>query len=599
MSRAREGKVGPLAWMAGNPVAANLLMLVFIIGGLLFALRMKQEVFPEFDLDIVTVTVAVPGATPEEIEKSVVQAVEEAVQGLDGVDEVTAIIREGSGVVTIQALEDADGNKLLQDVKAEVDRITTFPQEAEAPQIALKSTQHEVLSLVLTGSVDPLVLREWAEMIRDDLTQSPDITQVELEGVRDHEVLVEISQDALRRHGLTLSEVASRLAETALEQGSGTLRTRGGDIMVRLNERREYASDFAGIALKTTEKGSRLLLEDIATVRDGFEDTTRWSEFDGKDTILINVFRIGKQSPESVATAALAIVERLNASMPGDLHLNVLRNDATVYQQRASLLISNAITGVILVFFCLALFLEPSLAFWVSLGIPVSVLGSFLFLLPGGLSLNMMSMFAFIITLGIVVDDAIVVGENVTTFRERGMDPLSASVLGTREVSGPVIFSVLTNMLTFLPMFFVPGVMGKIWSVVPAVVCAVFTCSLLESMLVLPAHLASSKALGHAFEGGTGILAALRRGQQRFSRGFLRFVEYRYGDFLEMTLRYRYVVLASGLAVLLITLGYVASGRMGFDLMPRTESDFAYASDSLPTGASRNDIDQVKNLLVS
>ena len=604
MSEARPSRTlarGSIGWMANNPVAANLLMVVLLVGGLLMGLRARQEVFPLFDLDIVTVTVPTPGATPEEMEKGVVQAIEEAVQGLDGVDEVTAMAREGTATVTIQALEDADGNRLLQDVKAAVDRITTFPKESESPQIALKSTRHEVLTLVLTGTDDPLVLREWAEIIRDELSQHKEITQVALDGVRAHEVLVEIDQDTLRRHGLTLDEVASRLATASVEQGGGTLKTRGGDIMLRLNERRNFAREFGQLAVLTNADGSRVLLEDIATVSDTFDDSSRWAEFNGQNTILVDVYRIGKQTPQSVATAAMEVIDQLNAAMPGDLKINILRNDATIYTQRVNLLVSNAATGVFLVFLCLAIFLQPSLAFWVSLGIPVSVLGSFMLLVPSGVSVNMMSLFAFILTLGIVVDDAIVVGENVTTFRERGAAPLESAILGTREVGGPVIFSVLTNMVAFVPMFFVPGVMGKIWSVIPVVVVAVFLCSLLESLFVLPAHLA------HEPKGETDPAKrsrwlapyhAFADWQRRFSKGFIRFVEVRYGGFITTVLRRRYLVLAMGLALLIATFGYVASGRLGFDLMPRVESDFAFATATLPTGSSRDHIHRVKNRLV-
>lgn len=584
---------GPLAWMAQNSVAANLLMSVFLVGGLLIAMQARQEVFPEFELDIITVEVSCPGATPEEVEKSVVQAVEEAVSGLDGVDEVTSISREGNGTITIEALDGTDGNRLLQDVKAAVDRITTFPKDAESPRISLKTTRNDVLTLILTGSDDPLVLREWAEIARDDLARTAGITQVELDGVRDHEVLIEVSQDTLRRYGLSLSDIARRISQTALEQGGGTLRTQGGDIMLRLNERRDMARDFSGIAVVTDNAGSRVLLDQIATVTDTFNDVTRWAEYNGQSAILINVYRVGKETPKSVADAALATVNQLNAAMPGDLHIFVLRNGADVFQQRVDLLLSNAVMGAVLVFLCLALFLEASLAFWVSLGIPVSVLGAFIILVPLGISINMMSLFAFIITLGIVVDDAIVVGENVSAYREQGATPLAASVKGTREVAVPVIFSILTNMVAFMPMFFVPGVMGKIWGVIPSVVLAVFACSLIESLFLLPAHLAHSRG-----ESRFAALRSLKAVQQRFSRMFLRFVDTRYGPLLRLALRHRYAFIAASFALLTLTAGYVFSGRLGFDLMPRVESDFAFASATVPTGASREQINRVKDHLV-
>ncbi len=593
MIPARRLARGPIGWMATNPVAANLLMLVMLVGGLLVALQLKQEVFPEFELDIITVTVAVPGATPEEVEKGVVMAVEEAVQSLDGVKEVTSTSNQGSGSITIELRDGVDANTVLQDVKNEVDRITTFPVEAEPPQISLRTTRREVLTLVLIGDDDPLVLREWAETARDEFLQAPGITQVELDGILDHEIVIEVPQDTLRRYGLTLDGIATQLGQTAFEQGSGTLRAPSGDIMVRLNERRDYAREFASVPLLITPEGGRLLVEDVGTVFDTFEDTTRRSEFNGRNAILIDVYRIGDQTPASVARAAMDVVERLNRTMPGELQLHVLQDASRVFTERADLLRSNALLGICLVFFCLALFLQPSLAFWVSLGIPVSFMGAFLFLGPLGVSINMISMFAFIVALGIVVDDAIVVGENVRAYRERGFSAIEASIQGTREVGIPVVFSVLTNMVAFVPILFIPGVMGKIWMAVPLVVITVFTCSLVESLFVLPAHLA------HQTRPQGGLLGKLHVVQDAFSRGFVRFVEYRYGSLINWAIRRRYMVVALCLALLILSAAYVASGRLGFDLMPRTEADFAYASATLPTGVSENQILRIKDQLVA
>lgn len=597
MIPARKLTRGPIGWMATNPVAANLLMLVMLIGGLIVAAHMKQEVFPEFELDMVSIKVAIPGATPEEVEKGVVLAIEESVLGLDGVKRVTSTSGTGAASVLVELHDGANANKVLQDIKNEVDRITTFPVEAEPPQIFLNTTRREVLTLVLTGSDDPLVLREWAERVRDDLLQAKGISQVELPNVLDHEIVIEVPQDALRRYGLTLPAIAERIGRSAFEQGSGTLRAASGDVMVRLNERRDYGREFAAVPLLSTPEGAQVLVEDVALVRDTFEDTTNSAEFDTRPAILIDVYRIGEQTPASVATAALAVVERLNATMPGALKLHVLRNDADVFTQREELLRGNATLGIILVFGCLALFLQPGLAFWVSLGIPVSFLGSFIFLGPLGVSVNMMSMFAFIVTLGIVVDDAIVVGENVRAYRERGFAPAEAAILGTREVGGPVVFSVLTNMVAFVPMLFIPGVMGKIWAVIPLVVIAVFTCSLLESLFVLPAHLA------HQPSGRFGLFrksfGRLQTAQDAFSRGFVRFVEYRYGALINTALRRRYLVFAACIGLLILSVGYVRSGRMGFDLMPRTEADFAYAAAVLPTGVSEREIMRVKDQIVT
>ena len=592
MIPARRLSRGPLGWMATNPVAANLLMLVMLIGGLLVALQLTQEVFPEFELDIITISVTVPGATPEEVEKGVVTAVEEAVQALDGVKEVASTSFLGGGSVTIELREGVDANIVLQDVKNAVDRITTFPVEAEPPQIALQTTRREVLTLVLIGSDEPLILREWAEIVRDELLQTPGITQVALDGVLDHEIVIEVPQDSLRRYGLTLGDIASRIGQSAFEQGSGIIRAASGDIVLRVNERRDFAREFASVPVLTTPEGGRLLVEDIGTVVDTFADTTRRAEFNGRSAILIDVYRIGEETPASVSTVAMAVVDKLNLTMPGELQLHVLRDDSRVFTERAELLRNNAILGICLVFFCLALFLQPSLAFWVSLGIPVAFIGSFLLLGPLGVSINMMSMFAFIVALGIVVDDAIIVGENVRVYRERQCSGVEASIQGTREVGMPVVFSVLTNMVAFVPILFMPGVMGKIWMSVPLVVITVFACSLAESLFVLPAHLAhQSSKRGRVM----GKLYAL---QDAFSRAFVRLVEYRYGALINWAIQRRYMVVALCLALLIVCTAYVYSGRLGFDLMPRTEADYAYASAMLPSGASEKEVLRIKDQLV-
>jgi len=593
---------GPIAWMACNPVAANLLMLILMVGGMMMAARVTKDIFPEFTLNIVTVSVSYLGATPQEMEKSVTLAIEQAVENIEGIKETSAVISSGFANVRVELEDNIDGNVALQEIKAEIDRITTFPQESETPVVSLMSTKRGVLTLLLTGSDDMLVLNYWANIIRDELSQAPQISQVELEGIRDSEIHVEISQDNLRRYGLKLSDVALAISVSALDQGGGTLKTSGGDILMRMNERRDYAAEFSNIAIRTNADGSRLLLDDIATISEGFEDIHSWAEFNGQAAVMISVFKTEDQAPATVVNAAMSIVEKFNASLPGNLNLDVRNNSAKIYQEREELLKSNAIMGVVLVFLCLALFLRPSLAFWVSLGIPVSILGSFWFFAPFNLTVNIISMFAFIVTLGIVVDDAIVVGENVSAWQERGVHPLEAAVRGVKEVSSPVIFSILTNMLTFLPILFVPGVMGTIWSALPLVVIAVFTCSLLESLFVLPAHLAHALKKGKNSENIIEKLAFVQyllKKQEKFSKGFMYFVEYRFGPFLNKVLDHRYITLTISVAILLCTAAYVKSGRMGFDLMPRTESDFAFAEAALPAGAPDSEVERVKMQLLN
>ena len=584
---------GPIAWMVGNSVMANLLMAVFLVGGLIVGWHMKQEVFPDFNLDSVQITVAYPGASPEEVENGVVLAIEEAVQDLEGIDEITSTATEGSASVTVDIIEGADVSRLWQEIKSEVDRIRTFPEEAEEPQIAIAGHKRGVLTLALHGNVDELTLRSAADTVRDTLLLDPHITQVELTGVKDYEIQVEIPQATLRRYRITLADAGDAIAGASVELGGGSLKTAGGDILVRVKDRRDYARQYAQLPLLTEDDGSRILLGGVATVREGFEDTHTWARFDGYPAVMIEIYRVGDQTPTEVADAGKAVLEKMNRTLPQGLELTVLDDNSEVFSQRANLLLKNAFQGLILVFIFLALFLESRLAFWVSLGIPISFMGSFVFLSATDFSINMISMFAFIVTLGIVVDDAVVVGENIYYWRRKGLSPLKASVAGAREVAMPVVFSVLTNLVSFLPLMFIPGVMGKIFKVIPLVVAAVFGVSLIESLFILPAHLAHNRQR-RAF----WPLNHLERWQKRFSKAFEVFVRNRYGAFLGVAVRHRYAVLAFGIAMMLALAGYVTSGRMGMEMFPSTESDYAYCGATLPYGTAEARLKAVEKRLV-
>ncbi len=584
---------GPLAWMAGNSVIANLLMFVFLVGGLIMAWHLKQEVFPDFTIDRVEIRVAYPGASPEEVENGIILAIEEAIQDLEGVDEINSTATEGAASISVELLEGADVTRLWQEIKSEVDRIDTFPDEAEDPQISIADHKRGVLTLALHGNVNEQTLRSAADTVRDTLLLDSHITQVELTGVKDYEIQVEIPQATLRSYGMTLGDAADAIAGASVELGGGSLKTTGGDILVRVKDRRDYAVQYARLPLLTQEDGSQILLGDVATVKEGFEDTNTWAQFDGEPAVMIEIYRVGDQTPTEVARAGIAILEQQNQTLPQGLKLTVLRDNSEIFAQRAQLLIRNALQGLALVFIFLALFLETRLAFWVSLGIPISFLGSFLFLSATDFSINMISMFAFIVTLGIVVDDAVVVGENIYHWRSKGLSTLHAAVAGVREVAMPVIFSVLTNLVSFLPLMFIPGFMGKIFKVIPLVVIAVFGVSLIESLFILPAH------LGHRGpREAMWPLNYLEKWQGKFSKGFEMFVRNRYGAFLQRMIDHRYTVLALGIALMMGIGGYVSSGRMGMEMFPRTESDYAYCSATLPYGSAETRLKNVENHLV-
>lgn len=573
---------GAISWMAGNSVAANLLMLLLLVGGIFVGSNLKQEVFPEFDLDLVTVTVVYPGASPEEVEQGIILSIEDAVQGIDGVDEVISSSQEGVGQVTVELLLGADLQQLARDIESEVDRITTFPEDAEEPEVNVVSRKREVVTLVLHGDQSEMVLRNLAEQFRDSLLQNKEITQVELTGTRDLEIAVEVPQAQLRRYGVTLEEVASRMASTAIELPGGGIKTESGEVLVRMTERRDTGEQFAAIPLISKNDGSQVLIDDVATVIDGFEDSDYRALYNGQPGVMLSVYRIGEQTPTGVAAAVREQMEQWRTvSMPPGVDLTILNDRSVVYTQRADLLLRNAYLGLALVLILLSIFLEARLAFWVTMGIPISFLGAFFLISLAGVSINMVSMFAFIISLGIVVDDAIVVGENIYKFRQQGMNFHQAAVKGVREVAVPVTFSVLTNIVAFLPLYFVPGTMGKIFMVIPVVVISVFTISLVESLFVLPAHLAHLKEKGER----KGPMASLHRFQQRFSAGFKRLVENYYGPFLNRVLDTRYITIAIAVATLFIAVAYVQSGRMGMTMFPKVESDFAEVNLTLPYGS--------------
>ncbi|WP_316978840.1 efflux RND transporter permease subunit [Shumkonia mesophila] len=583
---------GPVAWMVNNRVTPNLLMLVLLLGGLFVALQIKQEVFPEFESDTVEITVSYPGASPEEVERGIVLAVEEAVRGEDGVKEVSSKAAEDKATISVELLENADKEKAYQNIKQQVDRITTLPEDAEQPNVTMAEHVHEVVAVEIFGDVSEWALREVAEQVRDRLLADKGITQVDMVGTRDYEIHVEIPQANLRAYGLTLEGIATKIARTAVEVPGGSVKTSAGEILLRVKDRKDWARDFADIPVVTTTGGAVLRLADIATVRDDFTDSDQIGTYNGKRAIGLDVNRVGDQTPIGVSDATRRVLAAIEADLPQGVEIVVNRDQSEVYRQRLELLLKNAFMGLALVLVLLGIFLETKLAFWVTMGIPVSFLGSFLFLYPAGVSINMISTFAFIIALGIVVDDAIVAGENIYERRQSGMSYLEAAVLGVREVSSPIAFSILTNVITFIPLYFVPGVMGRVFSVIPVVVVAVFLVSWFEAVFILPAHLAHSRP--HTGRLGTFI----HRGQAAADRQLQRFIQGLYRPTLGICIAHRYTVAATAAVLLAVVIAYAASGRMGLVLMPRTESDQSVVTAVLPYGSPLASTTAVRDRLV-
>ncbi|MFK5925749.1 MAG: efflux RND transporter permease subunit [Desulfuromusa sp.] len=560
---------GAVKWMAMNHVAANLLMLILVIGGFIMAPSIKQEVFPEVSLDRVSVSVAYPGAGPEEVEEGIIIKVEESLTAVDGIKQLKATANEGFGTVLAEIYADEDIDEVLQDIKSEIDRITTFPEDAEKPVISKLSNRREVISLVIYGEAKERVLREQAERIRDELLELPDITQVDLSGVRPFEITIEIPEHTLQRYNLTLDQVAATIRSASLDLPGGTIKTTGGEILLRTKERRYWGPEYADITILANPDGTQVKLGDIAHVVDGFTDSETYGRFDGKPAAMIKVFRIGEQKPTEISARIISYVEENNPNLPENLKLAIWNDTTEIFNSRMSLLQKNAMLGLGLVVIILGLFLEIRLAGWVMLGIPISFFGT-LFIMPWlGVSINMISLFAFILALGIIVDDAIVVGENIYEHRQRGKPYAQAAIDGALEVAVPVMFSILTTVAAFLPLIYVSGMMGKFIKVIPMIVITLLLVSLAESLLVLPAHLSAGKA--RPVKGG--ILGGIEKIRNIFSTGLERFVNGPYQWFLQLNLNYRYITLAVGIVALLATIGVVKNGLIKFTFMPEVDGD--------------------------
>ena len=476
-------------WFARNSVAANLLMVFIMVSGIIGLFNVRGETFPEISLDIVNIQVPYLGAAPEEVEEAVCIRIEEAIQGIDGIKQITSTASEGVGTVLVEVELGADTRTVLDDIKNRVDAIDTFPEETEKPIIREMLARRQVIDVAISGQTDEFALKAVAERVRDELSAIPAISQVELVSARPYEISIEVSELALRRHGLTFDDVAAAVRRTSLDRPGGSVRSESGEILLRTIGQAYRGEEYENLMLLARADGTRLRLGDVATVVDGFAETDQFGRFDAEPTILVSVFRTGDQSDLEIAGLVIDYVDRAAATLPGGISLTVWQNQARVLSDRLSLMLRNGLTGFALVFLLLALFLELRLAFWVSLGIPISFLGMIMLMPALDVTANVVSTFAFILVLGIVVDDAIIVGENIFRHQEGRGDPLRASIEGAQEIATPVVFAVLTTVAAFTPLMFVPGMMGKMFIYVPLVVIPCLLFSLLESLNILPAHL--------------------------------------------------------------------------------------------------------------
>lgn len=577
---------GFFAKFTQNHVAATLLALAFIVAGAstLFTGQVRREVFPEVKPNVVRVAVAYPGASPSEVESGVCRIIEDVVTSVTGVEKVTSTSSEGVGTITIEALQDADVTRVLTDVQNQVDAITNLPTEVEEPIIARLVVRKQVIYVSVSGDVGELALKRVAERVRDELNALPEVTQVELEAVRPYEIAVEVGEDALRRYGLTIDQVVAAIRASSLDLPAGTVKSERGQTLLRIEGQAYTGRDFEDITVVTRTDGSELKLGEVARVVDGFADTVLAARFDTRPAALVKVFRVGDQDAIVITDAVRRWVnEHGRAMMPQGVEITPWKDESVILKSRIELLLRNAGQGLLLVFVILALFLRLRLAVWVALGIPVAFLGAVAFMPIVDVSINMVSLFAFLLVLGIVVDDAIVVGENVARHRRLGASPMLASIRGSREVRKPVFASVLTTMVAFLPMLFsVPGSDAQIWRVIPCIVLPVLALSLIESQLCLPSHL----TLMPEQAGRRPWLGARLLGwAQACVQGALTFtVDRVYQPALGACMRWRYVTIAAAAASLLLVLATVSAGFPRFVFFPTVEGDNVVVTLTMPQG---------------
>jgi len=571
-----------IAWFARNGVAANLLLVSIVVAGLLTVGSMKQEVFPEVDSGMISVAVEYPGASPEEIEESIVVRIEEQLQGVDGVKRIRSTSAEGAGAVTVEVMDDADVSRVLDDVKNRVDAIDTFPEEAEKPTIEELLLRRAVLTVAVSGDTDERTLKTLGQRVRDEITMLPGITQAELVAARPYEISIEVSEDALQRHGLTFDQVAQAVARSSLDLPGGTIRGADGEILLRTKGQAYRGMEFEALPVLTRADGTRLLVGDVADVRDAFADEDLEARFDGEHAVLVEVYRVGEQSAPDVSQAVHDYVAAMEGRLPAGVSLTIWNDDTRILKARRDTLIRNGFQGFLLVMLALALFLRFRIAMWVAVGVPVSVLGA-LWLMPQlGVTVNLLSLFAFIVVIGILVDDAIVTGENVYRLQDEGLEPELAAVLGTQQVSKPVTFGMLTTVAAFAPLLFLPGNFGKLSVTIPLVVISALAVSWTESKLCLPYHLAHSGDDGRASRNPVG--RGLRRLQDAVSRGLQAFLHGVYRPFLEAAIKWRWLTLSVAVAILLVSFAYAAAGHVKFTFFPPVEGDNVVALLTLPEG---------------
>lgn len=602
---------GIIAWFTTNHVAANLLMLLIIIAGIISAVSIRKETQPEFDINTIRVEVPYLGAAPEEVEEGVVIRIEEAIQDIEGIKEISSTAREGLGIVSLELELGEEVNEILSDVKTRVDAISTFPNLTEKPIISrIEGRQQKpVIFIAIHGDLDPFARKVISQEVRSELMQLPSVNQVNNLGDRQYEISIEASEKDLRQYGLTMSEISQAIKDSSIDLPGGTIKTIGGDVLLRTNGQAYTGAEYSQIVLRTFSDGTRLLLSDVATITDGFVETSGYSRFDGRKSSTLEVVAGGQQNEIQTAKDVKDYLLEKSKLIPSAIKMETWIDLPRYLEDRLEMMNKNIISGAILVFLVLSLFLRMKVAFWVIIGLPVTFLGALWLMPTWPVTINVISLFGFIVVLGIVVDDAIIIGESVYTKIRADGQSIDNVIQGAHKVATPATFGVLTTVAAFAPMMFISGAAGSFFEAMSFVIILCLLFSLVESKLILPAHLARARIP----DIDENDLFSPKRSvplKEKLPRFFLKiqrrvqhrmhsFVEKQYRPWLEKAVDNRALTLSIFIAVLILAVGLIMSGVARIVLFPEIESDFMQVDFEMEAGTPPSRRDEVLTFIES
>ncbi|WP_082766590.1 efflux RND transporter permease subunit [Ferrimonas marina] len=577
---------GIIAWFARNNVAANLLMWILVIGGVISAFTINKEIFPKFEFNMVQVGVVYPGAAPQEIEEGITIKIEEAIKDIEGIKRIRSVAREGYGEVRIEVLDKFEPKEVLDEVKLRVDAISTFPDSIEQPNIYQIKPQADVMWVSIAGDhLNNTELKELGKEVRDEITALPGVTSAELQGAKAYEIAIEVSEDRLREYNLTFDDVAFAVNASSINLPGGSIRAENGDILLRTDGQAYVEEDFSRIVLRSLPDGTRLMLSDVAIINDGFEERLGYARFDGQNSVVIAVRSVGDQDALAIAERVKAYVADKQASLPEAVVVDYWGDLTQFLSSRLEMMLKNMAMGALLVFLVLALFLQLKVAFWVMLGLPICFLSALFFMpfQPMSLSINMITLFGFILVLGIVVDDAIVIGESAYAQTEKDGHSVDSVIKGAKKVAMPATFGVLTTIAAFTPMLIATGFLGVVGGAIAWVVILCLAFSLVESKLILPAHLAHMKPTPPGQGWGPWL-----RFKEGFNGGLQQLIHEKYKPAMGWLMDARYSVLAFFLGLMILCGGLIAGGLVRFIVFPDIPSDFIQVNLEMEPGVSEN-----------